>query len=302
FADGYNLDGIAGNADDINLQEKFVPLVLEVPQPVDLAQAKLKFTYDASDPAGVTVMGTPPDATYTPAPGSLRVWAKAGNVARNKAAVKDGGDYVKPDTYTPAQLGLTSGTRSVTLYVENIKPSTDPGDLRIKVELDPDGDGPAEFLAFDAVRTTGLNTDLVVDTNRDNAVDQKDEKDKDKWSKTRGAIFATNYDDDDAKGHSDSIEFDDKGNPINEDLTINAAGDVPNTGHLVVGATGVKTGLQFFLRMDADDLKAVHIFEERAGGKMVLWGGWDAFKGETGVKVKDVSMQVKKDADLDLGI
>src|SRR5262249_34292507 len=137
FADGYNLDGIAGNADDINLQEKFVPLVLEVPQPVDLAQAKLKFTYDASDPAGVTVMGTPPDATYTPAPGSLRVWAKAGNVARNKAAVKDGGDYVKPDTYTPAQLGLTSGTRSVTLYVENIKPSTDPGDLRIKVELDP---------------------------------------------------------------------------------------------------------------------------------------------------------------------
>ncbi len=301
FADGYNLDGTAGNDDDQNTLEKFVPVVLELPMPIDLTKAKLQVTYDASDPAGVTVTGTPPDATYTPAAGSLRIWTKPGDAARNKAAVKDSGDYLKPDTYTAAELGLSGTTRSVTLYVENVLRSNDPGDRRILIKLDPDDAGPAGFLAEDAVRTTGLTSSALVDTNRDAAVDQKDEHKKDKWSKTRGAFFITNYDDDDTDLKSDAIQFDDEGNPIDEDTDIEAT-DVSDIGHLIVKATGVKDNLQFFLRMDADDLKAVHIFEERQASKPKVWGGWGDHNGDMGVQVKDITAQVKKDADVDLGI
>ncbi len=161
FADGFNWDGVLGNGDDVNAQDGFTPLVLEAEAGVDLNVAKFKFSYSASDPSGVTLDA---NGTYSPAEGHSRIWKKDGALARDKAKANEGGDYVAPEVYTGVQLGLTGQTRVVTLYVEAIAPSSTPGDQRIAVEVDPDGDGPADFGYSDAVRATVRWVDAEVDT------------------------------------------------------------------------------------------------------------------------------------------
>jgi len=49
---------------------------------------------------------------------------------------------------------LTGGNNEATLYVEGVGGSSRIGDLRIKAQLDIDGDGPAPFQDMDAVRVT----------------------------------------------------------------------------------------------------------------------------------------------------
>jgi hypothetical protein len=91
--------------------------------------------------------------TYTPAPGSLRLWTKDGSQARNKADIAAGGDYVVPlKPYTLADLGLDSGNRVVTLWLEAVRPSANLADGLLSACLDPNGGGT--FFAMDAVRTT----------------------------------------------------------------------------------------------------------------------------------------------------
>src|SRR5262249_5064409 len=55
FADGFNWDGVAGNADDTPATaaqgEHFVPFVIEVSKMIDLTKAWLKIEYQDSDPA-----------------------------------------------------------------------------------------------------------------------------------------------------------------------------------------------------------------------------------------------------------
>jgi hypothetical protein len=142
--------------------ETFVPLVLQLPAPIDVATARLRFTYGASDPAGVQRSGEAPGYTYTAPPGKLRIWTHPGYAARSRVAVTDGGDYVPKDVVlAPADLGFTDNG-SITLYVEAIDASTALADVQIKVELDPDGDGPADWVCLDAVRLTVLRLGLTV--------------------------------------------------------------------------------------------------------------------------------------------
>ncbi|MBV9468093.1 MAG: hypothetical protein JOZ57_02475, partial [Abitibacteriaceae bacterium] len=154
FADGFNLDGMAGTPDDISAGVEFTRLVLEIPAPIDLDKAKIKFLYSASDPAGVTrvagVGGGPP--TYTPALGSLRIWTKNGGTQRDKDSVVGGGDFVPSNVVlTPAQLGVTGATRTITLFVEGIQ----LGAKQIEVEVTPTGDA-AQLNCKDAVRVTAV--------------------------------------------------------------------------------------------------------------------------------------------------
>ena len=158
FADGFDFDGTGGTDDDSNTSEQFVPLVLELSDAIDLDVAEVKITYDDSDPADVTHQGTPP--VYAPGEGTLRIWKNDGSEDRNKNSAKDAqnpGDYVPSDTFAASQLGLSGQTRTVTLYVEAVAASASVADLRIAVEVDPDGDGPAGFIAQDAVRVTAVN-------------------------------------------------------------------------------------------------------------------------------------------------
>jgi len=171
FADGYDRDGVEPD-DDVNANDRFVPMVLHLSDVIDLATAKIKLTYAASDPAGVTRTGQEPEYEYRlPVQGSLRVWMQDGGARRDKRsrAANSSGDYVAPGTYTPEQLGLTPASREKTLYVEAVKASGNVGDQRILVEVDPDGPGPFGFMVKDAVRVTAVKVELrdTADNNRD---------------------------------------------------------------------------------------------------------------------------------------
>jgi hypothetical protein len=166
YSDGFNADGTAGNLDDAPPTTaqggRFTPFVITVPDPIDVTKARLQIDYDASVP------GTGPG-------GSLRLWTKDGSTARSKNVftAAGGGDYVPKRVGTDffsstdlAILGLTNGARSKTLFIEGIAPSSDAGDKLITVRIDPDGDGPAGFIAADVVRLTTIRVDLDVDGNK----------------------------------------------------------------------------------------------------------------------------------------
>lgn len=155
FADGYNQNATAD--DDESDGTCFAPVVIELPSPIDINVSKLRFTYSASDPMGVTT----PGGVYTPAAGSLRLWTKPGDEERNGAQVSTSGDYVADAVYDATDLGFVGGAnpeRTVTLHMEAVRASTAMGDLSLVVDLDFDGDGTydkTETLLF-----TALSVDL----------------------------------------------------------------------------------------------------------------------------------------------
>jgi len=157
YADGFNKFGGTSDRTDA---ASFVPLVIELMEPIDFVEARLRITYDASDPDEVTLTGSGTEAdpyVYTPAEGHLRIWTKDADVARNRNSVEAGipGDYVPSGTYDDVSaLGFNSATRVVTLYVEGIAASATFADQSVKVEIDPDGGGPLGFIAEDAVCVT----------------------------------------------------------------------------------------------------------------------------------------------------
>jgi hypothetical protein len=100
--------------------ELFYPIVLEIPQGINLADMRIKFDYSFASV-------TPTNGTNNPpanGDGSIRVWTKNGTFARNAITITAGGDLVMPTgtsmSYTPAQLGFTNSNRVITLYVEGV--------------------------------------------------------------------------------------------------------------------------------------------------------------------------------------
>ena len=174
FADGFNLDGMAGNDDDVNPDEMFVPMELKLPAPIDLAKAKIRLMYDASDPAAATAVPVPQDPPaltipdYRAGGGHLRLWTTLAAGRTMSANVKSGGQFVAPDTYTPAELGVDAAGK-ILLYAEAIEASASVADQRVLVEVDPDGDaGPRDFILQDAVRMTLVRLEVrdTADGNR----------------------------------------------------------------------------------------------------------------------------------------
>ena len=164
FADGYNRDAAEAD-DDINADEAFVPMVIQLSDVIDPATAQVRITYSDSDPVAVTKTGTIPEFIYNPAPGDLRLWKVNGNAGRNSASVSDAtpGDYIPSDTFTAAQLGFAETARTLTFYLEGITASAGISDQQILVEIDPDGNGPLGFIASDTVRVTVVELNLVDD-------------------------------------------------------------------------------------------------------------------------------------------
>lgn len=163
FADGFDLDGIAGNDDDSAGPNHFVPVVMEIPNGLNLSAARVTLAYDASDPTGVT---RDQAGNWQPAPGHLRLWLKDGDQPRNPNSANSpstAGDYLAPGVYTPAQLGFNDTTHLITAYAEGIAPSYYRADQRITVELDPTGDGQSQ-ITQDAVRITVIGVEAVEPT------------------------------------------------------------------------------------------------------------------------------------------
>ena len=170
FADGIDLYDNQGS----NASEAFAPMILEIKGDTN-GPVRIRFTYAESDPSAITRTGNSTDGyTYTPGPGNVRLWTKNGPENRRVASVKNGGDYIKAgEAYTFSDLGISSNNKIIRLFVEGIAASTSPGDQRILVEIDPDGNGPQGYMAADAVRVT-MDTLLVPDYNHDRTIDDKD--------------------------------------------------------------------------------------------------------------------------------
>ncbi len=171
LGDGFNAEGENGNDDDQNPNEDdFIPIILELPQPLDLATARLRIYYASSPRASMTIRDDPPydapNRRHHSVTGGFRIWTKYGNETRDFASILQGGDYVPAyeengDVFSASDLGFVGGARVVTLYVEGLTARDDAGSDEILVELDPDGPGPAGFVCYDYVRLTVLRVSFV---------------------------------------------------------------------------------------------------------------------------------------------
>lgn len=178
YGDGFNLDGEAENADDLNSQEayQFTSMLVRIADLVDPNVARIKVQYSDSKPAMATFEGDP--RIITPAPGRLRIWTKEGTVARKKKSIgaNNPGDFVADNTYDATELGLSVNNREVQLWIEGVRPSASEGSDRIRFSIDLDG-GPATFDCEDAVRVTLLKVDLDIDSDNTNGVATPDRSD-----------------------------------------------------------------------------------------------------------------------------
>ena len=228
FADGFDLDAQAGNADDACANEVLVPLILEIPEPIDITSARLRFTYGASDPWGVQRSGSTPPIAYTAPSGHLRVWTQLDNRDGATVASDSAGHYVPEGEFDSAMLGFGEEQRVIKLYLEGVAPGSSGGDQRIVVEVDPDGDGPTGWVAADAVRTTVVQTDLDIDSDNNATIDDYDDPIE---GKAPGCILAKDLE-------GDSPE----GGPIKEHLkpmTLEIVPEVPDSKVVLSADAGV---------------------------------------------------------------
>ena len=144
----------------------FVPMQLSLPIPINLEilgdyrEAKITFTYDASDPELPDVLSGDSEKVKLPqriqmeqrgfkttGGGYLRIWTKNAHQERNKSSVRNDnpdnqGDFVPSGVeLKPADLGFSNSNRTVILYVEGIKPTNPKNETKIKVKVWP-GDDP----------------------------------------------------------------------------------------------------------------------------------------------------------------
>ena len=178
YLDGFDLDPEI-EADNVNADEIFVPLVLTLPKDIDYSNTTIRVTYAGDDPklaVNPTAEGSDGSSgdggTGTSEEGEggrIRIWMKPGSAERNKADVSgsaessgdeaSGGDYLAPGKYDATVLGFTGRVNSVTFYVEGVKLSSTVGDIRVlfEVKLDERYTGD-EYLAADAVRFTCVDS------------------------------------------------------------------------------------------------------------------------------------------------
>ncbi|HEV2208112.1 MAG TPA: hypothetical protein VG167_05015 [Verrucomicrobiae bacterium] len=164
YVDGFDLDN-SNPEDDVSPYDRFVPLVIELPEHFDLASGNVLISYSASDPSQVWFDSS--SSTCVLPPGALRIWRKDGNFPRNKNGASGldslgnpvpAGDYVAPGSYSDlSKLGFSPTVRIVTLYVEGVRSSTVLGDQTVTVIY-----SDARGSASDFVRVT---VDLPLDSN-----------------------------------------------------------------------------------------------------------------------------------------
>ena len=171
-------------------------------------------------------------------------------------------EFVNPELSTYTFTQLDAGP-------DNVDNDADPFGLTISFQV-PAG-------TRDDTRDAGLvgpNIMIVGDTDRNGTVTVADELGRAGWTKVRGAIFAVNYDDDNKNGKSDAVEFNDKGEPVNEDFVLENADDAAQSAPLVIRRTGaLPAGWKVFLKMEEkEEAQAVHVFKRREAGETAILG------------------------------
>jgi hypothetical protein len=141
----------------------FVPLVIEIPDLVDLTTATITLAYTESDPGDVSL---DLDGQLQPGEGDLRIWLKDAPELRRRHAANlvnetERGDFVPSGTYTPAELGITEAQRTAVLYVEAVRAYEQILTESITATLNPGGllqaEGPKEDTVFVALKPAALN-------------------------------------------------------------------------------------------------------------------------------------------------
>ncbi len=238
------------NDNDPTATDDLVPMILQIPEPIDLATATLRLTYNASH---------------------LRIWS-------------ENEDYIAPGIYTDLSIiGLEGTERETTLFVEGIALSTAVADQQIKVEVDPGGSGSLGFVCEDAVRVTVVRVNLLVDTDRNGHISPSlDQDGKGDWTKTRGAIFSVNCDRDGGRTVGglpvpDAIHIDDTGTPVQEHFHIHNADDQLDIAPMLIRKVGpIPGGFKVFLRTpQLEDVQRTHIYKKIEAGSSnpAFWGG-----------------------------
>ncbi|MCR4317291.1 MAG: hypothetical protein NUW37_13210, partial [Planctomycetes bacterium] len=149
--------------DDENTVEIFTLIQIEFSPGTIRTNAHFRIEYDESDPDGMADMLHPDDV-------SLRIWAKPGNEARSSSAINDPagvGDFIPSEhvfTWDELSARATINGNVVHLWIEGVKPSTKRADLRILVQMDPDMEGPLNFIDLDAIRLTSIMIETLYDT------------------------------------------------------------------------------------------------------------------------------------------
>jgi hypothetical protein len=131
-------DGIPNFA-EFDVGAPLAPMVLLIPEDVDISIAKISLSYASSAPNDVTVDNTDGEAIYEAAPGFLRLWKKNGDEIRNPNSISIGGDFVKADTLHPLNLFDINSNNEIILYMEAIRVDEDDQGQPIKVRLDRGG-------------------------------------------------------------------------------------------------------------------------------------------------------------------
>jgi hypothetical protein len=111
----------SGDGDNTVSQAPFTPIVFETGYTAS-AGGGVKLHYSASDPRLVTKVVEDDIATYTAAPGAMRLWTKPAHEPRNPLPITEGGDYIPPDVTLDMLFKL--GERSIqTAYIEMVNGS-----------------------------------------------------------------------------------------------------------------------------------------------------------------------------------
>jgi hypothetical protein len=220
FADGIDMYGNEGDG----ASAPFMPLIMELGGTAfDPATTTVRFDYPGSDPAQVQQV-TADDGTvsYTPAPGSLRLWTKDGGQSRKVADLAAGGDYVAPrQEYKLTQLGAKQPDGSWRLYLEGLATPEAASTQRIALVIDPDGAGPLPEIEGDAVRTTLLLAALVPDYNHDRVIDEKDVE-----RAERGDTYYFWINDDDDSGETGGSDIPGDGDADSGNMQIDGVRDL----------------------------------------------------------------------------
>ncbi len=159
YADGFNLIAQLSR-DDVSIGSRFVPIVVSIGG-ISTEEDLVRVTYDASPPLGVELTVERP---FEPAAGAYRLWRTPPGLPRDGHAVIDGGDFIAPGLYNPAQLGLDAGA-PVTWYLESVRESTVTASGSLELKVVPGGvpydcAGPESGL-LDRVRFTSTRVELL---------------------------------------------------------------------------------------------------------------------------------------------
>ncbi|MDX2081720.1 MAG: fibronectin type III domain-containing protein [Terrimicrobiaceae bacterium] len=175
YADGYDLHPEI-ESDEAVPGAGFIPVHVNF-SATDPANAKVRFTYDSSNPAAVTSNSTNPH--QLPASGKMRLWLKDANGGldydpetgesefsqRDGRSVSQGGDFIESGVeYTLEDLGLAADDyhyyqNGFTVYAEVVKTSAEVADIPVKVEIKPNAN--LGFVFSDQVRFTGSQMALL---------------------------------------------------------------------------------------------------------------------------------------------